>query len=68
MPLLNDQDYQRSVRDLIQDAEELRQDEFDMIHVSLENGRELLLVAIVADYLDPVAKVLEAIRELREEV
>ncbi|OWJ91080.1 hypothetical protein B6S59_25235 [Pseudomonas sp. A46] len=67
MPLLNDQDYQRSVRDLIQDAEDLHRDEFDMIHVSLENGRELLLVAIVADYLDPVAKVLEAIRELREE-
>lgn len=67
MPLLNDQDYQRSVRDLIHDAEDLHCDEFDMIHVSLENGRELLLVAIVADYLDPVAKLLEAIRELREE-
>ncbi|MNG16834.1 hypothetical protein D3C84_1007770 [compost metagenome] len=67
MPLLNDQDYQRSLSEVIQEAEDLHRDEFDMVHVSLNNGRELILVAIVADYLDPMAKVLEAIRELREE-
>ncbi|MNO05726.1 hypothetical protein D3C81_2272280 [compost metagenome] len=52
---------------MIQEAEDLHRDEFDMVHVSLNNGRELILVAIVADYLDPMAKVLEAIREMREE-
>ncbi|MCY1308448.1 hypothetical protein D9M68_419140 [compost metagenome] len=67
MPLLNDQDYQRSLSEVIQEAEDLHRDEFDMVHVSLNNGRELILVAIVADYLDPMAKVLEAIREMREE-
>lgn len=51
---------------MIDEAEQLTADSFDVMHLTLNNGNELVMVAITGEYLDPVAKVLEAIRELRE--
>ncbi|MBO3274161.1 hypothetical protein [Pseudomonas schmalbachii] len=67
MPLLNDRDYHRTLVDVIEEAERLDDDQWDTIHISLNNGRELLLMAVVGDYLGPLARVLEGIHELREE-
>lgn len=66
MPLLDDMNLQKSVRDMVLEAELLDADCFDVMHLQLENGKELVMVAITGDYLDPVAKVLEALREMRE--
>lgn len=65
-PLLDDMNLDKSVRQMIDEAEQLTADSFDVLHLTLNNGNDLVVVAITGEYLDPVAKVLEAIRELRE--
>ena len=65
-PLLDEMNLDKSVRQMIDEAEQLTADSFDVMHLTLNNGNELVMVAITGEYLDPVAKVLEAIRELRE--
>ena len=65
-PLLDDMNPDKSIRDIIRDAELLDVDCFDVMHLQLDNDKELVMVAITGEYLDPVAKVLEALREMRE--
>lgn len=65
-PLLDDMNLDKSVRQMIDEAEQLDNDCFDVMHLTLDNGKELVMVAITGEYLDPVAKVLEAVRDLRE--
>jgi len=65
-PLLDDMNLDKSVRQMIDEAEQLAADAFDVMHLTLDNGNELVVVAITGEYLDPVAKVLEALREMRE--
>ncbi len=65
-PLLDEMNLDKSVRQMIDEAEQLTADSFDVMHLTLNNGNDLVVVAITGEYLDPVAKVLEAIRELRE--
>lgn len=65
-PLLDDMNLDKNVRQIIDEAELLDADCFDVMHLQLENGKELVMVAITGEYLDPVAKVLESIRDLRE--
>ena len=68
MGLLTDCDYERTtILDLIKNAEDQHADSFDVVHLSLDSGRELILVAITAEYLDPFTKVLDGLREMREE-
>lgn len=68
MGLLTDCDHeQTSILDLIKNAEDQHADSFDVVYLSLDSGRELILVAITAEYLEPVAKVLDGLREMREE-
>ncbi len=56
-----------TVLQIIQNAEAHQTDCFDVMHLSLDSGRDLILVAITAEYLDPVAKLLEGLREMREQ-
>ncbi|AMO73822.1 hypothetical protein [Pseudomonas citronellolis] len=65
-PLLDDMNLDKNVRQIIDEAEQLDADCFDVMHLQLDNGKELVMVAITGEYLDPVAKVLESIRDLRE--
>jgi len=68
MGIITDCDYeQTTILDLIKNAEDQHADSFDVVHLSLDSGRELILVAISAEYLDPVAKVLDGLREMQEE-
>lgn len=67
MGLLTDCDYERTtVLELIQAAENTTADSFDLVHLTLDSGRELILAAITAECLDPMAAVLEGLRELKE--
>lgn len=61
MGLLTDCDYERTtVLALIQNAENTTADSFDLVHLTLDSGRELILAAISAECLDPMATVLES--------
>ncbi|MCP8465219.1 hypothetical protein NK553_14805 [Pseudomonas sp. ZM23] len=66
VPLLDDMNLDKSVRQMIDEAEQLDADCFDVMHLTLDNGNELVVVAITGEYLDPVVTVLEAVRDLRE--
>ena len=65
-PLLDDMNLDKTIRNIVLDAELLDVDCFDVLHLQLENGKELVMVAISGEYLDPMAKALEALRDLRE--
>lgn len=49
------------ISEIIDAAEELSGKEFQAEHVQLDNGNELLLVAITGDNLDGIAMVLEGL-------
>lgn len=69
MPLLNDHDVSnRTIKQVIEDAELATEDQFELMHICLDGGKEMILVAITGDYLDPVSKLLEAVDELRREI
>jgi len=68
MPLLNDHDVSmRTIKQVIEDAELATEDQFELMHICLNGGKELLLVAITAEWLDPIANVLEGLRQMREQ-
>lgn len=68
MALLIDCDFERTtLLQLIQQAEKAADDAFDMVHLSLDSGRDLILVAISGESLDAMATVMEGLREMREE-
>lgn len=55
------------ISEIIDAAEALSSDQFQAEHVQLDNGRELLLVAITGDNLDGIAMVLEGLEMTRQE-
>jgi hypothetical protein len=68
MSLLHDIDYeQTTLLQLIQHAEENHADTFDLVRLSLDSGRELIFLAVTADSLDGMGKLLEGLQEMREE-
>jgi len=68
MSLLNDCDYETTtLLNVIQRAEELGGDTYDMVHLTLDSGRELILLAVTAEQLDPMADLLESVRAMRGE-
>lgn len=69
MSLLHDIDYeQTTLLQLIQQAEQNHQDSFDLVRLSLDSGRELILLAVTAESLDGLGMVLEGLQEMREDV
>lgn len=68
MSLLHDIDYeQTTLLQIIQQAEENHTDTFDLVRLSLDSGRELILLAVTAESLDGMGKLLEALQEIQEE-
>lgn len=68
MSLLHDIDYeQTTLLQLIQQAEQDHTDTFDLVRLSLDSGRELILLAVSAESLDGLGKLLEGLQEMREE-
>jgi wyosine [tRNA(Phe)-imidazoG37] synthetase (radical SAM superfamily) len=68
MSRLHDIDYeQTTLLQLIQHAEENHADTFDLVRLSLDSGRELIFLAVTADSLDGMGKLLEGLQEMREE-
>ncbi len=55
---------QTTLAQVVQQAEDETADTFDLVHLSLDSGRELILVAISGDELDSVSMVLEGVRNL----
>ena len=49
------------ISEIIDAAEALSSDQFQAEHVQLDNGRELLLVAITGENLDGIAMVMAAL-------
>lgn len=67
MSLLHEKDIETTtVRQIILDAEDGITDQFDLIHISLDSGRDLILVAITGDNLDSMGRILEGLRDIRE--
>lgn len=68
MALLHEKDTETTtLLAIIQEAEASSSDQFDLIHLGLDSGRDLILVAITGDNLDPMARILEGLRDVREE-
>ncbi|WP_312481079.1 hypothetical protein [Stutzerimonas nitrititolerans] len=68
MSLLNDCDYETTtLLNVIQKAEQSDENTYDMVHLTLDSGRELILLAVTAEQLDPMADLLESVRIMREE-
>jgi len=68
MPLLNNCDYETTtILNVIQKAGESDEDTYDLVHLTLDSGRELILLAVTAEQLDPMADLLESVRLMREE-
>ncbi|MDH0894392.1 MULTISPECIES: hypothetical protein [unclassified Pseudomonas] len=53
---------QTTLAQVIQKAEDEAANAFDLVHLSLDSGRELILVAISGDELDSVGMILEGVR------
>ncbi|GLH34033.1 hypothetical protein BR1R5_34210 [Pseudomonas sp. BR1R-5] len=69
MQLLNDHDVsERTIKQVIEDAELSTVDQFELMHICLNGGKEMILAVITGDYLDPVSTMLEALNEIRSEV
>lgn len=67
MSLLHDIDYeQTTLLQIIQQAEENHTDTFDLVRLSLDSGRELILLAVTAESLDNMGKLLEGLQEIQE--
>lgn len=67
MSLLHEKNIETTtVRQIILDAEDGINDQFDLIHISLDSGRDLILVAITGDNLDSMGRILEGLRDIRE--
>lgn len=68
MSLLHDIDYeQTTLLQLIQQAEQSSADTFELVQLTLDSGRELILLAISGENLDAMGKVLEGLQEMRGE-
>jgi hypothetical protein len=68
MTLLHDIDYeQTTLLQLIQQAEENHNDTFDLVRLSLDSGRELILLAVSAESLDGLGMMLEGLQQMRGE-
>lgn len=69
MTLLNDHDVsKRTIKQVIEDAELATVDQFELMHICLGSGKEMILAVITGDYLDPVSTMLEAMNEIRSDV
>jgi hypothetical protein len=67
MALLHEKDTETTtLLQVIQEAEASAADQFELIHLSLDSGRDLILVAITGDNLDSLGRILEGLRDLRE--
>lgn len=51
---------------VIQAAEASQSNHFDLIRLDLDSGRELILVAVLADDLDATGRILEGLQDLQE--
>lgn len=58
---------QTTLAQVIQKAEDEAVSTFDLVHLSLESGTELILVAIAASNLDSVGMILDGARSLMKE-
>ena len=67
MALLHEKDTETTtLLQVIQSAEASAADQFELIHLSLDSGRDLILVAITGDNLNSLGRILEGLRDLRE--
>lgn len=68
MSLLHDIDYeQTTVQQLIQQAEQSDADTFEIEYLTLDSGRDLILLAVTGENLDTLCRVLEGLQEMRGE-
>jgi hypothetical protein len=66
MPLINGCNFeQTTLQKLVEAAEQAKTDEFDLVHLSLDSGKELILLAIVGENLDSVGMILDGVRDLQ---
>ena len=66
MPLISSCDFaQTTLKQLVDNAERSTIDVFDLVHLTLDSGRELILLAVAGDNLDSVGMILDGIRDLR---
>lgn len=50
---------------VIQAAEASQSNHFDLIHLELDSGRELILAAVLADDLEATGRILEGLQVLQ---
>lgn len=50
---------------VIQAAEASKSNHFEIIHLELDSGRELIFAAVLADDLDAISRVLDGLQDLQ---
>ncbi len=57
---------QTTLQQVIEKAEGACHPVFDVVHLTLDSGNELILVAATAPNLDPVGMILDGVRDLQK--
>ncbi|MGP0172729.1 hypothetical protein ACSVIJ_12685 [Pseudomonas sp. NCHU5208] len=69
MPLISNSDFnQTTLKQLVDTAEAMKADAYDLVHLTLESGREMILLAVTGENLDSVGMILDGVRELRRAI
>lgn len=66
-PLIRNVNFeQTTLQQVIEKAEGICDPVFDVVHLTLDSGNELILVAAIAPNLDPVGMILDGVRDLQK--
>ncbi len=69
MLLISNSDFnQTTLKQLVDTAEGMNADAYDLVHLTLESGREMILLAVTGENLDSVGMILDGVRELRRAI
>lgn len=66
MPLISGCNFdQTTLNEVVEAAENTSSDVFDLVHLTLESGRELILLAVAGENLDSIGMILDGVRDLQ---
>lgn len=67
--LISNSDFDTTtLKQLVDSAEGMSRDTYDLVHLTLESGREMILLAVTGENLDSVGMILDGVRELRRAI
>lgn len=69
IPLISNSDFETTtLKKLVDSAEAMNADTYDLVHLTFNSGREMILLAVTGENLDAVGMILDGVRELRRAI